>query len=372
MKKIILATLILGTAFTAFAETIYHSKGEIFMNQAKFMNGVETDSVNAKSNLTFTSELDGVYNFDTTNRPTWQEKGLAIVDDIQNGKLTIKTNGTAIGEFTANQSTDTEVDISIPAAQIQSDWDQIDDTKVDFIKHKPTILTEDDVYAIISNLVVNGGLVIDGVSYKLVVDEYSPPRAETVFTLDGETKQTYDIVGTLDRQWMIDNEWWNESNGWLVTITSADIGTNVTNIGNRTFYKCGSLKDVTIPDTVMNIEWSTFSSCTNLTSMIIPASVTNISDSTFFGCSGLTNIVIPDSVTWIGYAAFNNCSNLTSVVIPASVISIRTFAFGGCINLMDVTMLGKDTTYVSDMGNYSWNLPSGCKIHCTDDDITIP
>ena len=65
---------------------------------------------------------------------------------------------------------------------------------------------------------------------------------------------------------------------------------NVTSIGNKAFYKCTSLTNVTIPD-----------------------SVTNIGDSAFDNCRSLTSVTIPDSVTSIGSSAFNACSNLKSV-----------------------------------------------------------
>lgn len=45
--------------------------------------------------------------------------------------------------------------------------------------------------------------------------------------------------------------------------------------------------------------------------------------------------------------------------------------FFGCSELMNVTFSGKDKATVKGMDNYSWALPSGCVIHCTDGDIIV-
>ena len=59
--------------------------------------------------------------------------------------------------------------------------------------------------------------------------------------------------------------------------------------------------------------------------------VTSIGDSTFWYCGSLTSVRIPNSVTSIGEWAFSYCSSLTSVTIPNSVTSIGDHAFWKCI-----------------------------------------
>ena len=110
---------------------------------------------------------------------------------------------------------------------------------------------------------------------------------ETRFTLEGGTVETYDITGTLDQQWMIDNRYYDRNNNtWLKTITQADIGNTVTSIEERAFASCESLTGVTIPN-----------------------SVTNIGNEAFADCVNFTNVTIPDSVTSIGEWAFLNVKN---------------------------------------------------------------
>ena len=113
-------------------------------------------------------------------------KNKPTIPTVNNATLTVQQNGTNVNTFTANASTDVTVNITvptdtsdltngagflttvpvtsvnsktgavvlsasdvgalsssthIPADQVQSDWEQSDDTKVDFIKNKPTIPT---------------------------------------------------------------------------------------------------------------------------------------------------------------------------------------------------------------------------------------
>lgn len=148
-----------------------------------------------------------------------------------------------------------------------------------------------------------------------------------------------------------------------------------TEIGERAFSGCSSLKDITIPGGVTEIDHYAFYDCSNLTRITIPNSVTSIGQSAFKGCTNnlsdvyisdigawckirfadnessplhyatnlyvngvlVTDIVIPDGVTCIGKTALS-CDNLESVTIPDSVTMIDAYAFWCCRNLNSVTM----------------------------------
>ena len=101
-------------------------------------------------------------------------------------------------------------------------------------------------------------------------------------------------------------------------VTSLNIPSGTTQIGNSAFYNCSKLTSVTIPNSVTEIGNSAFYNCSKLTSVTIPNSVTSIGWYAFLGCSGLTSVTIPNSVTSIGSQAFYNCSKLTSVTIQAT------------------------------------------------------
>lgn len=117
------------------------------------------------------------------------------------------------------------------------------------------------------------------------------------------------------------------------------------------FYKCDSLIEVTIPNSVSDIGKSAFSGCSGLTSIIIPDEVISIGDSAFSGCSGLTSVVIPDEVINIGDSAFGGCSSLTSVIIPDEVISIGDSAFAYCSSLTSITISDSVTSIKSHAFN---------------------
>ena len=154
-------------------------------------------------------------------------------------------------------------------------------------------------------------------------------------------------------------------------ITSVEIGSGVTSIGEFAFYCCGILTSVTIPESVTSIgDWAfsscyritsitipesvtsigecAFNSCSGLTSVTIPKSVTAIREDTFSFCGSLTSVTIPESVTSIGMGAFESCSMLTNVTIPKSVTDIREEAFSSCRSLTSVT-IPESVTYIGDL-----------------------
>ena len=100
----------------------------------------------------------------------------------------------------------------------------------------------------------------------------TPDPAKTRFTIQGGPVREHNISGSLDRQWLDSNEYYDgENSEWLVNILQVDIGNTVTSIGSQTFDMCGDLTSVTIPDTVTNIDMNAFMGCNNLTSVTITA-----------------------------------------------------------------------------------------------------
>lgn len=185
-----------------------------------------------------------------------------------------------------------------------------------------------------------------------IIDHATPPgpagHADTRFTLKGGTVETYNITGTLDDQWMIDNGYFDEDNlEWLKNITQADIGNTVTSIGDDVFRECARFTSVTIPDSVTSIGGCAFEWCTDLTSVTIPDSVMSIGKKAFNECYSLTSVTIPDSVTSIGIDAFWGCY-LTNVTIVGNG--------GNANNVKQMIIAAIDDTEISD--NIIWNMPS--------------
>lgn len=149
-------------------------------------------------------------------------------------------------------------------------------------------------------------------------------------------------------------------------------GRKVTAIRERAFYFTGSLKEVTIPDTVTSIGSFAFCSCNSLESVSIPESVTFIGEGAFSDCPSLSSIQvsprnrvftvengmlinrkdktvlqyfgrdtdtceIPKGIRRIGTGAFRG-SSLTAVKIPDSVTSFGHLAFYSMRNLEELTI----------------------------------
>jgi Leucine-rich repeat (LRR) protein len=163
-------------------------------------------------------------------------------------------------------------------------------------------------------------------------------------------------------------------------------GMPVVAIGERAFYSCRNVTDITIPDSVTTIGSGAFSSCNSVINFIIPHSVTQIGTSAFEFCSSLTAIdvdinnesyssqngvlfdkektslihyppakqeteyEISNSVTTIEYSAFMYCNNLTNITIPDSVTTIKYRVFYHCEKLVAIEVDVNNENYSSENG----------------------
>lgn len=123
-------------------------------------------------------------------------------------------------------------------------------------------------------------------------------------------------------------------------IVAADIGEDVTLIGESAFNLCYELTSVTLPSTTIGIGPFAFNE--------IPLV------SLDFGDSGLTEI---------GMAAFEHCEHMTSVSLPSTLSSIGQGAFVYCTNLDSVNFYGKTLYEISSMDNYPWGIADTNNIH---------
>lgn len=167
-------------------------------------------------------------------------------------------------------------------------------------------------------------------------------------------------------------------------VVSFRFGSGMTNVGRYTFYKCFSLRSVSL-HSGMNVEADAFRecyrlnccvlspatscntqfvNCYNLADVVIPYGVTRIA-TTFQYCYNLANIAIPNSVTTIDYGAFGYCYNLEKVIIPNSVTTIGENVFADCYNLTEVVLSDNLTSIGGRAFYYCYSLkslaiPKGC------------
>lgn len=140
-----------------------------------------------------------------------------------------------------------------------------------------------------------------------------------------------------------------------------------TSIGEYNFANNNGLIVASFPAATI-IGNNAFEGCSNLTTANFPM-VTSIGGSAFNSCSKLTTVNFPVA-TSIGDNAFNSCSNLTTANLPA-VTSIGGGAFSGCTSLTDLTLSSMTVAEVTIRAS-TWEVPSGCVVHCKDGDYTVP
>ena len=149
-------------------------------------------------------------------------------------------------------------------------------------------------------------------------------------------------------------------------LTSVTFGENsqLTSIGNdrtgRTFFNCSSLTSINIPSRVTTIGEYTFSGCTNLTSITFSQDSQMTTLGGLQGCGNITSITIPDSVTSIGGSALFDCHSLTGVTIPSGVTSIDAYGFYHCTSLTSITILA---TTPPTLGTDAFTNTNNCPIY---------
>ncbi len=115
-------------------------------------------------------------------------------------------------------------------------------------------------------------------------------------------------------------------------------GCTVTEIRDNAFYKCVSLKQIILPETIKRMGHHCFFGCTSLESADLPAAMEEIGMGCFCQCSSLSYVTLPEKITKIPDSCFRDCTALTEITIPPDVKTIEKFAFCGCTALKTVNM----------------------------------
>lgn len=117
---------------------------------------------------------------------------------------------------------------------------------------------------------------------------------------------------------------------------AVSIGGTVAEIGDYAFSGCIRLTSIVIPDSVKRIGERAFYACVALQDVTLGNGVAEIGDGAFLSCLSLTSVNIPESVGKVGKEAFSCCVSLNAVTVPAGVTSIGAGAFGGRFDVDDV------------------------------------
>ena len=138
-----------------------------------------------------------------------------------------------------------------------------------------------------------------------------------------------------------------DSSGPIIVPTA--LGTCiVTTIGMYSFFECGDVTQVTMPDCVELIGYRAFSGCYGMESVTLSGGLRDIGEYAFYGCSGLKAVEIPPSVRTIGANAFDGCSSLVSVRMPKIDVDFDS-VFKGCPKSLRITYWGECATEFDDL-----------------------
>lgn len=106
-----------------------------------------------------------------------------------------------------------------------------------------------------------------------------------------------------------------ENNTLVAACPATRISPSVKAIGDRAFYRQGTIEEIVIPEGVESIGRWAFWHCSNLKSISLPQSLRKIEHSAFMDCHSLRSLRIPKNVEYIGGACLARCYRLSSVVV---------------------------------------------------------
>ena len=164
----------------------------------------------------------------------------------------------------------------------------------------------------------------------------------------------------------------------------------VTEISNRAFDGCTSLRKVTFPDSLTAIETGAFRDCTALADVTLPDSLQYVSGGAFRGTPWLDaqpdgilylgktlwyvkgkydkGLVIEDGTEMIADYAFDGCESLFSVTLPASVKRLKSSVFSDTAAPQYLEILNPEC----DIPMYDYAIPASaviCGYMCSTADV---
>lgn len=149
------------------------------------------------------------------------------------------------------------------------------------------------------------------------------------------------VHGAEDRQ-STDSDFHIDEEGCLTSYTGSEehvvIPEGVKRIGgdpdNSIFEDTETeIKSIVIPDSVIEIGERAFYTCLQLEEVTMGNGVKKIGREAFAGCFKMKTIHLSDSLQEIGLRAFNFCESLEALELPSSLRNIEMEAFGNCVRL---------------------------------------
>ena len=124
------------------------------------------------------------------------------------------------------------------------------------------------------------------------------------------------------------------------------------------FYKCESLKSISIPSSVKCLNSYCFYNCSNLENIKFEekSNLTIIGNYSFSNCNNLETIELPHQLKEISSYSFEGCNKLKSITILSNISYIQENAFLNCYNLECILYYGNNNPEIIYDNSFS-----GCK-----------
>lgn len=133
-------------------------------------------------------------------------------------------------------------------------------------------------------------------------------------------------------------------------LTSVDLHYgHMTILANSLFYNCSSLEKVQLPTTISKLDNTVFYNCPSLTTFgfgddigeddtYIDTNITSLGEGTFYNSNLINLYYNPNITSNVPRYMFYNCKGLVTVNIASSIKSIATHAFYDCNNIEQISL----------------------------------
>ncbi len=123
-------------------------------------------------------------------------------------------------------------------------------------------------------------------------------------------------------------------------LTSITLAEGMTEIARDVFMNCTKLSSIEIPSTITTIRSNAFYNCGNtMITFAEGSTISTLGAGAFYGCIGLTSITLAEGMTEIARDVFMNCTNLSDVKLPSTITTIRRNAFRNCTSFTTIELL---------------------------------
>ena len=158
------------------------------------------------------------------------------------------------------------------------------------------------------------------------------------------------------------------------SLVSLVIGGGVATVGDRAFYNCYQLRDLSLPDSLESIGEEAFNN-TAVTSLTLPSGLKSIGANAFAWCGGLTTLVVPTGIESIGEGAFVECGSLSAVYLPKKLEGVLDVAsvFGSSFDSSLITWYETLTYYTVTLdANYAGGTQTQLQVLKFIDELPVP